>query len=146
MNKILAVFWVGALFLSCQIQSPVSTASSDDELWAAIAPRIVEGADLSDVRPASDMLSEKEMLIKCAKIAAAEGYLDPNNLIYTQDQPKLLTARIEAPILVYDLSAPEEYVKYGSYLLVAVDDAGEALLDVRVDPLEYDPAASHGGK
>jgi hypothetical protein len=105
---------------------------------------MVKGVDVSDVRPAPDMLSEKEMLIKCAKIAAAEGYLDPNNLIYTQDQPKLLTARIEAPILVYDLSAPEEYVKYGSYLLVAVDDTGEALLDVRVDPLEYDPAASHG--
>jgi hypothetical protein len=144
MKKAFAVFCLSVLFFSCQTQNSVGTAITDDELWAVIAPRIVDGAEVSDIRPAPDMLSEKEMLIKCAKIASVEGYLDSNNLIYTEDQPKLLTARIEAPILVYNFSAPAENIRYGTYLLVAVDDNGEALLDVRVDPLEYDSSDSHG--
>ncbi|GHU25272.1 hypothetical protein FACS1894172_18820 [Spirochaetia bacterium] len=138
MKKIFTLIVISTLtlvFFACQTKPFLSKISSDTEIWAVIVPALVEGAEISDTRPAPDILSEKEILIKCAKIAVEEGYLDPNNLIYTRDQPKLLTAHIETPILIYDLSDPLEYVQQpGSYLITAVDNNGESLLDVFVNP------------
>jgi hypothetical protein len=93
-----------------------------------------DGAVISDERVHPDVISEKEVLLKAAKIAEAEGYLDINNSLYTRDQPELLNAYIEVPILVHDLSIPTENAYSAiSYLLNVVDKNGESLLDVFVN-------------
>jgi hypothetical protein len=108
---------------------------NDGEVWPIIESVLAEGAEISGERPDASIASEKEILIKIAKIAAQDGYLDLDHPLYSTDQPKLLNARIEAPILVHDLTVPvQDVYKNSSYLLIAIDDDGEALLDVYANP------------
>jgi hypothetical protein len=109
---------------------------NDGEIWSIIETVLVEGAEISDVRPDASVLSEQEILIKITKIASQEGYLSLDHPLYSTNQPKLLNARIEIPVLVHDLTVPvQEVYKSSSYFLCAVDDNGESLLDVYVNPL-----------
>ncbi|GHU71365.1 hypothetical protein FACS189450_07270 [Spirochaetia bacterium] len=124
------------LLTSCnRVQNVINDKTKDDDIWLLIEKFLADGAEVFDVRPDAGIVSEKEILVKIAKIAAADGYLNLNHPLYSTDNPKLATARIEAPILVHDLTVPvQDVYKASSYLLNAVDDRGETLLSVYVDP------------
>jgi hypothetical protein len=49
---------------------------NDGEVWPIIESVLAEGAEISDERPDVSIASEKEILIKIAKVAAQDGYLD----------------------------------------------------------------------
>ncbi|MDR1248294.1 MAG: hypothetical protein LBK63_03230 [Treponema sp.] len=125
------------ILVSCNLgPNNGKTSLNDGEVWPIIETVLAEGAEISDVRPDASILSEKEILIKMAKIASEEGYLSLSHPLYSTDQPKLLNARIEAPILVHDLTVPvQDVYKTSFYLLNAIDEEGESLLHVNVNPL-----------
>jgi hypothetical protein len=127
------------ILASCNLGPNNGKASlNDGEVWPIIETVLVDGAEISDVRPDVSVLSEKEILVKAAKIASEEGYLSLSHPLYSTDQPKLLNAHIETPILVHDLTVPvQDVYKNSSYLLCAVDDDGESLLDVYFNPFPY---------
>jgi hypothetical protein len=137
---ILVSIIIGILVLSCQQPNranndiPSLAEMEDADLWASIEDVLAPGAKVSDVRPASNILSEKEILIKAAKLAYQNGdlYLDS---VFFEEQPKLLTARIEAPIFIYNFLVPAELsIEYGIYMLSAVDENGECLRISKVFP------------
>jgi hypothetical protein len=133
-------------FVSCtQTEGIRLDNKSDHEIWSLIESVLAEGANPSDIRPHADTLSEKEVLIKFAKIAASEGYLAINHPLYTSDQPGLLNARIEEPVLVYDVNVPAiDAYRSASYMLTAVDDKGEMLLTVFVNTSISPSEKEHG--
>jgi hypothetical protein len=45
------------------------------------------------------MVFEQEIVVKLAQVTAEKGYLDPNNVLYTTDQPKVVSGHIVTPIL-----------------------------------------------
>ncbi|MDR1352144.1 MAG: hypothetical protein LBK05_02585 [Treponema sp.] len=81
------------------------------------------GAIAGNERPMPGILSEQEVLVKAADYALNMGALDPSYYVYSED-PALLTAKIETPILIYlaDNGAPL------SYLLSVVDGSGQTLM------------------
>jgi hypothetical protein len=106
----------------------------EPELWSAIEDVMVPEAEVSDIRPADNVLSEKEILLKAAKFADERGLLASDSLFLTS-QPKLLTAHIETPIFIHNfLGSAEECYEYGTYLIYAVDQNGEYLANILVRP------------
>ena len=79
------------------------------------------------MRPLPNVLSEREVLLKMADIAVAEGVLDPSYIEY-QNNPALEYAKIETPILLTDAGSgvPD------TYILHAVDNDGITLARISV--------------
>jgi hypothetical protein len=80
-----------------------------------MAPNVSVSAE----RPLPNVLSEKEILLKAMDVLTEEGFFDPSRYEYNEN-PALLTAKIETPILVTDTENGEP----GWYMLIATDDAG----------------------
>jgi hypothetical protein len=117
------------IFISCSnFIKPVNTAADNGEKWAAIEGAMAPGAVPSSTRPRADILSEQEVLLKAADYLYSIGALDPSFYVY-EEEPRLLTAKIETPVLFY---FPEGTA--ASYLLMAVDEKGESLMDIIVRP------------
>jgi hypothetical protein len=144
MKKIVYGFlsiFIGMLIMSCQQlnrgddNNSTLAKTEDQDIWSAIEDVLAPGAKVSDVRPASNILSEKEILIKAAKFAEERGRLHSNSILFTE-QPKLLTAHVEAPVFIYNFLVPaERSIEYGIYRLSAIDEKGECLMVLMVDPL-----------
>jgi hypothetical protein len=144
MKKMIYVFvsiLIGISALSCRQLNRgeghnVSLSDMDDaDVWAAIEDVLAPGAKVSDVRIATNVLSEKEILIKAAKFAEQRGDLYSDSIFF-KEQPKLLSARVEAPIFIYSFLVPADHsIDYGIYMLFAIDEKGECLRVSMVDPI-----------
>jgi hypothetical protein len=135
MGKFLFLF-IAVFLVSCNIMTkPFSANATQEEKWAAVEGYMAPGATLGNTRPRADILSEQEVLIKAADYAYSIGALHSSFYMYEED-PRLLTAKIETPILLYSPDGSP-----GLYLLLAVDENGEALMDMMVRPeinVDYD--------
>jgi hypothetical protein len=115
------------------INSSISNLE-EPELWSVIEDVMAPGTEVSDIRPADNVLSEKEILLKAAKFADERGLLESDSLFLTS-QPKLQTAHIETPVFIHNfLGSAEECYEYGTYLIYAVDQNGEYLANLLVRP------------
>ena len=100
-----------------------------------IQPYMVEGAELSAERPAPNLLSEQEVMIRAAQAMAREGYLDPAHRIYKK-YPQLLTVKVAEPMLVYHEYLLSQGIVDGTYYVYVVDDKGIALAGIDLAPNE----------
>jgi len=110
-------------------QKAVWENSAPEEKWEILREHyMAPGADASDERPLPNVLSEREILLKAADAAVKEGVLDSSYYAY-QNNPALMTAKIETPILLTDAvtGVPD------GYLLTAIDEDGISLACVFVD-------------
>ena len=82
---------------------------------------MVPGTELSAERPAPDLLSEQEVMIRAAQAMAREGYLDPAHRIY-QEVPELATAKFAEPVFVYNAIFLAQGLIHGAYRIYAVDE------------------------
>jgi hypothetical protein len=132
--KKFAVFVVVVFVLvSCGSGGTKIATITLEEKLEIIQSIMVSGVILSSVRPVTGILSEQEVMLKAADYAVKIGALDPSYYLYEND-PALLTAKIERPILVYDFTG------FGgsdgaTYLLNAVDDNGVNLAGAYVRPV-----------
>jgi hypothetical protein len=144
MKKIVFVFlsiFIGMLLVTCrqfnqkEEDNNISLSNMEDaDLWAAIEDVLAPGVKVSDTRIKSDVLSEKEILIKAAKFAEERGFLQSDSLFFTS-QPKLAAARIETPVFIHNfLGSAEDSYEYGAYLIFAVDENGEYLANFLLKP------------
>ena len=108
---------------------------SVEEKLSHIQPYMVEGAQLSAERPAPDLLSEQEVMIRAAQAMAREGYLDPAHRIYKK-YPQLLTVKVAEPILVYHEYLLSQGIVDGTYYVYVVYDKGIALAGIDLAPNE----------
>jgi hypothetical protein len=116
-------------YMSCNAMSKLSSSNSTpEETWALLQDRMALGAGASNERPMPGILSEREVLLKAVDYAAQIGALDPSYYAY-QENPALLTAKIETPILLHFPDGTPV-----SYYLTAVTDNGESLMGVFVRP------------
>ena len=110
------------------IKNPSSTTQeATQETWEVIQQSMAPGAEVCSERPFSDVLSEQEILLKAVNYAHKIGAFNPAYYVY-QENPALLTAKLETPVLIY-------YVPTGtanSYSLTAVDTDGTDLMTVYV--------------
>ena len=127
---ILAVLTVTGC-LACHV-GPAESASTKEtktaETWEAVQQAMVPGADASSERPYTDVLSEKEVLLKAVDYALKEGALNSSYYIY-QENPALLTAKIETPVLLHFIPTGTT----NAYLLTAVDTDGANLANFFVN-------------
>jgi hypothetical protein len=129
MKKLIFYVFIAITFVSCGQKPIVYDKSTPQEKWQIIRDDImVPGAPVSNERPLPNVLSEQEVLLKVADVAIEEGILDPSYYEY-QNNPALLTAKIETPVLITDA----ENGKPGCYLLTAVDNDGVFLAEVSVN-------------
>jgi hypothetical protein len=125
MKKFVLFFIASVMvYTSCNVGTINTTAA---ETWAAIQQNMAPGADASSARPFSDVLSEQEVLLKAVDYAHKIGALDRAYYVY-QENPALLTAKIESPLLLYNVSTGTT----NAYLLTAVDTDGTTLINVYV--------------
>ena len=106
-------------------------ALSVEEKLSHLQPYMVEDAELSAERPAPDLLSEQEVMIRAAQALAKRGYLDPANHIY-QEVPQLAAAKVAKPIFTYDGNLLSQGIIYGTYEAYVVDDNGVVLASTTV--------------
>lgn len=106
-----------------------------NETVELIQSYMVPDAELSDERPAPDLLSEQEVMIRAAQAMAREGYLDPAHRIYKK-YPQLLTVKVAEPILVYHEYLLSQGIGDGTYYVYVVDDKGIALAGIDLAPNE----------
>jgi hypothetical protein len=128
MRKIGLSVCIALVFASCGQQERAFENKTPEEKWKIMQEYyMVPGAPVSNERPLSNVLSEQEVLLKAADFAIAEGVLDPSYYAY-QNNPALMDAKIETPILVTDAASGVPYM----YLLNAVDDDGISLARIGV--------------
>jgi hypothetical protein len=129
MKKIIFCIVIAILSMSCGQKQTVFESNAPEEKWEIIREYyMVPGAPVSNERPLPNILSEQEVLLKAAEAALEEGALDPSYYEY-ENNPALMTARIETPILVTDAENGEP----GWYMLTAVDDNGVFLARVSIN-------------
>jgi hypothetical protein len=121
------------VFVSCGVVGTKIANTTPEEKLEIIKSIMVSDATLSSERPSTDILSEQEVMLKAGDYAIKLGALDPSYYLYEND-PALLTAKIESPILVYDFTG------FGgsdgaTYLLNAVNDNGVNLAGAYVRPV-----------
>jgi hypothetical protein len=122
-------FLTAIIFISCNnFIKPANTAVTHEEKWAVAESIMASGAVPSNIRPRADLLSEQEVLLKAADYLYSIGGFDPSFYAY-EEEPRLLTAKIETPILFYSPDGTPT-----SYLLMAVDEKGETLIGSMVHP------------
>jgi hypothetical protein len=122
MKKLMFYAYIALVLTSCGQQPTALESGTSEEKWEIIQDYMVSGAPVSNERPLSNVLSEKEILLKATDYAIKEGLLDPSQPVL-KNHPALLTARIETPVLVTDAENGEP----GWYLLIAVDNDGVLL-------------------
>jgi hypothetical protein len=128
MSKIGLWGFIVLVFASCGPKERAFEQPTPEEKWEIIEEYyLVPGAPVSTEHPLPNVLSEQEVLLKAAKVAIEEGVLDPSYYAY-QNNPALMTAKIETPILLTDSTngVPD------MYLLTAVDDMDILLAEVFV--------------
>jgi hypothetical protein len=129
MKKLMFCVFIAIAFASCEQKQSVFESSSPDVKWEILRNNyMVPGVPVSNERPLPNVLSEREVLLKAADYAIAEGVLDPEYYAY-QENPALMDAKIETPILLIDSATGEPC----TYLLNAVDDTGVLLATVAVN-------------
>ena len=106
-----------------------------NETVELIESYMVPDAELSAERPAPDLLSEQEVMIRAAQAMAREGYLDPAHPIYKK-YPQLLTVKVAEPVLVYHEPLLSQGIVDGTYYVHVVDDTGIALAGIDLAPNE----------
>jgi hypothetical protein len=118
------------VYTSCTVGT-INTAGTKEEqaagTWGIIQQNMTPEANASNDRLFSDVLSEQEVLLKAVDYAHKIGALDPTYHVY-QEIPALLTAKIETPLLLYNVSTGTT----NAYLLTAVDTDGTTLINVYV--------------
>jgi hypothetical protein len=126
MKKLVSYGFIAIGFISCG-ETPVAFESRtpDEKRKIMREQYIVSDAPITDERPLPNVLSEKEVLLKAADAAIAEGVLDPSYYAY-QINPALMDAKIETPILLIDANngVPD------TYIINAVDNNGITLARV----------------
>jgi hypothetical protein len=119
---------ITVFFISCGQQTIFHENSTPEEKWEIVQDNFMApNASASSERPLQNVLSEREVLLKVADIAVAEGILDPSHYAY-EINPALKDAKIATPILVTDANSgvPDMYI------LQAVDSQGIRLASVSV--------------
>ena len=96
---------------------------------------MVEGAELSAERPAPDLLSEQEVMVRAAEYVAQQGYLDPAHPIY-EEVPELATAKVAEPIFVYYGDELQQGKVNGYYRVYVADSTGKVLIETNVLAVE----------
>ena len=119
MKKLFITTLFFVLFFSCR-------AETKQEIIENLQGFLADGVTLDDQRPMRGILSEQEVLLKAANIAVGQGVLDPSYYRY-EDNPALLTAKIETPILIHGINGEPH-----SYFLYAVDEDGNFLIGASV--------------
>jgi hypothetical protein len=119
MKKLMFCVLIVIALASCGQNTTVFENNTPKEKWEIIQDYMVPNAPVSNERPLPNVLSEQEVLLKAADVLAKEGVFDPSYYEY-KENPALLTAKIETPILLTDAVSGEPR----SYTLIAVDDAG----------------------
>jgi len=115
------------LLFSCVIKTKVNNPHfTTQEKLDNLQAYLFEGVILEAQRPMKNILSEQEVLLKAADYAVNQGIFDPNFYLY-KNAPALLTAKIEAPILLYDFDDSPL-----SYRLNAVDENEAFLMSIYV--------------
>jgi hypothetical protein len=128
MKKLIFYACIAIVLTSCGQKPTVFEGSTSAEKWEVIQDYIVPGAPVSNTRPLPNVLSEQEVLLKAMDYALDEGALDASYFEY-QNNPALLSAKIETPILITDAASGMP----SSYTLTAVDDDGVFLMRVSVN-------------
>ncbi|MHB9292730.1 hypothetical protein Holit_01833 [Hollandina sp. SP2] len=128
MRKLWLCGFIVIVFVSCGQKEITFENRTSEEKWEIMQEYyMVPDAPISDERPLPNVLSEREVLLKAADHAIAEGVLDPSYYAY-QDNPTLMDAKIETPILMSDASTGVPNI----YLLNAVDADGISLALISV--------------
>ncbi|MHB9291357.1 hypothetical protein Holit_00432 [Hollandina sp. SP2] len=128
MRKLWLCGFIVIVFVSCGQKEITFENRTSEEKWEIMQEYyMVPDAPISDERPLPNVLSEREVLLKAADHAIAEGVLDPSYYAY-QHNLALMDAKIETPILVTDANSGISDM----YLLTAVDAAGVLLAQVSV--------------
>jgi uncharacterized protein YcfL len=99
-----AIFFVlsAIILASCNSDLKVS-GNTPEETWETVQDYMAPGATVSSERPINGILSEQEVLLRATEYASKKGMLHPSYHVY-EDQPELLTAKIEAPVLIYNFT------------------------------------------
>jgi hypothetical protein len=125
---------IAVVFLSCGLQSKLADSkSTPEEKWEVLKDYMAPDSVASSVRPMPNILSEQEILLKAADYANFIGALHPSHYFY-DDNPELLTAKLETPILVHNFTGWDNG-DGGMYLLNAVSKNGENLMSAYVRPV-----------
>jgi hypothetical protein len=123
------LFLLGIIFISCNnMIKPSNTNNTPEEKWASLEDYMAPGAVPSNIRPRPDILSEQEVLLKAMDYAYSIGALNRSYFLFQED-PRLLNARIETPVLLYLPNGSPL-----SYMLMAVGENGESLMFIFVRP------------
>jgi hypothetical protein len=128
MKKIIFCAFVAIIFITCGKNDTIFENSTPSERWQIMQDDyIVPDADISNERILPNVISEQEVLLKAAEFAIEEGALDPTYYAY-ENNPALMTAKIEKPILLTDAESgvPD------TYMLNAVDSDGISLARITV--------------
>lgn len=125
------VFFVSIIILmvcSCNLEKLAFQQPQSQNLNIShIQPYMVEGAELSAERPAPDLLSEQEVMIRAAEYVVQQGYLDPAHPIY-EEVPDLASAKVAEPIFVYYGDELLQGKVNGFYTLYATTKTGKVCL------------------
>ena len=145
MGFLVVVAFVVVLAVGCQSGQPGGAAGgkwlawwealSVEEKLSHIQPYMVEGAELSAERPAPDLLSEQEVMIRVAEYAVQQGCLDPAHPIY-EEVPELATARVAEPIFLYYGDELQQGKVNGHYRIYVADNVGKVLIETNVFAFE----------
>lgn len=125
MKKLVIITIFTFLFFSCNFRANLFVNNQQATI-DALHGYLADGVILDDQRPMADILSEQEVLVKAANIAYNQGVLDPSYYLYERE-PALLTAKIEAPILLHSPCGEPR-----GYMLHAVDEDGASLMEAFV--------------
>jgi hypothetical protein len=115
MKKWAFILLFSLFFFSCHVDKKQITLET-------LQRYLVDGVILDDQRPMVGILSEQEVLLKAADIAVNGGFhFDISS--YLEEEPALLTAKIETPVLLHR-SNGEPWV----YMLYVVDEKRTLLM------------------
>ena len=106
-----------------------------------IQPYMVEGAQLSAERPAPDLLSEQEVMIRAAEYVVKQGYLDPAHPIY-EEVPDLASAKVAEPIFVCYENELQQGKVNGFYNIYTTTANGTTKIEARVFAQEIIPGGT----
>jgi hypothetical protein len=134
MKKLIFCAFIVIIFVSCRQKVTVFESGTPEEKWDIMRDNyMVPGVPVSIERPLPNVLSEQEVLLRAIEYANKMGMFHPSYHEY-EDQPELLTAKIETPVLIYNFTGyPSD--DGGSYFFTAVADNGECLMDAYVRPV-----------
>jgi hypothetical protein len=98
-----------------------------EKIWKQIDDFVESDVGISDVRPLSNVMSEKESLVRAYSLLSKRGYFSPDNDMFSI-APILLTAKAARPLTIYSFG------NYGwagiSFILYAVAEDGEVLIEL----------------